>query len=140
MAKLSKEKIHRLDLDVLIEPKKADRIEINADEVAELAGSISEIGQLQPIIVRPSDDKYEIVAGQRRYLACKLLDAGTVEGVIREMTDEGIALAFEAGDLKRGGPAQPIMECSTAAKNDTALLDRIAGLEAQIEALTKGKK
>lgn len=101
MAKLSKEKIHKINLAVLLEPKKADRIEINQDEISELAKSIFEIGQLQPIIARPVGDKFEIVAGHRRFLACSSLEAGTVDAIVKEMTDEMASLVRATENLQR---------------------------------------
>ena len=44
-----------------------------AEEIAELAASISEMGLLQPITVRQCDDYYELIAGERRLRAYKLL-------------------------------------------------------------------
>jgi ParB family chromosome partitioning protein len=45
-----------------------------AKDVASLAASIAAIGLVQPLLVRASGDGFEIVAGQRRYLAAKSLD------------------------------------------------------------------
>lgn len=45
----------------------------NAEGIEELAQSIREKGLLEPILVRPADDEFEIIAGWRRYNACKLL-------------------------------------------------------------------
>lgn len=42
-------------------------------EVKEMADSIKEHGLLQPILVRPKENQFEIIAGCRRYLACKSL-------------------------------------------------------------------
>ena len=42
-------------------------------EIGKLAQSIHSVGLLQPIVVRFKDDHYEIIAGNRRYAACKLL-------------------------------------------------------------------
>jgi ParB family transcriptional regulator, chromosome partitioning protein len=54
----------------------------------ELAASIRERGVMEPIIVRPMDGHYEIVAGERRYRASKLAGLKEVPVVIRELTDE----------------------------------------------------
>ncbi|MFN3266240.1 MAG: ParB/RepB/Spo0J family partition protein [Deinococcales bacterium] len=59
------------------------------DEAAleELAASIREKGVLQPLLVRPKDKKYEIVAGERRYRAAKKVGLEQVPVVIRELSD-----------------------------------------------------
>ena len=46
-----------------------------AKDVASLAASIAAIGLVQPLLVRANGEGFEIVAGQRRYLAAKSLDA-----------------------------------------------------------------
>jgi len=52
-------------------------------DIQELADSIKKVGLIQPISVRPSGkDKYEIVAGQRRFLAHRLLKATTIRAQV----------------------------------------------------------
>lgn len=58
-----------------MEPNKSQpRKEFNEDKIRELADSINEFGLLQPIIVRPLDNgMYQIIAGERRWRACRML-------------------------------------------------------------------
>lgn len=58
--------------------------------IEELAASISATGLIQPITVRPvKGDKYEIVAGERRYRACKSLDnMNLIHAIVRELSEE----------------------------------------------------
>lgn len=61
----------------------------------ELAASILEKGVLQPILVRAKGNKYEIVCGERRYRASKLVnsshkDRNTIPAVIRELSDQEV--------------------------------------------------
>lgn len=58
------------------------------EALEELAASIKEHGVIQPIIVTPKDDKYEIVAGERRYRASKLAGLTEVPVIIRTLTDQ----------------------------------------------------
>lgn len=53
------------------------RLQFNQEALLELAQSIRENGLIQPITVRKNENRYEIVAGERRYRACQL--AGMVE-------------------------------------------------------------
>lgn len=62
------------------------------DEVDELAKSISEKGLLNPIVVRMKSESYEIVAGNRRFLACKILGCRKIVCQIVELDDKN---AFE---------------------------------------------
>lgn len=56
--------------------------------IDELAESIRELGVLQPIIVRPKKgDRYEVVVGQRRFLACKKLGLKKIPAIIEEVDD-----------------------------------------------------
>src|SRR4051794_19972536 len=54
----------------------------------ELAASIRERGVMEPIIVRPKDGRYEIVAGERRYRASKLAGLAEIPAVVRELSDD----------------------------------------------------
>lgn len=63
--------------------------------VAGLAQSIREHGLLNPITVQPlPDGSYAIVAGQRRFLACKQLQMQTIPAIIRTNVDETGAVAL----------------------------------------------
>lgn len=64
------------------------RTNFKPDEMANMIESIKENGILQPILVRPVDDGFEIVAGERRWRAAKELGLEEIPVVIRMMTDE----------------------------------------------------
>lgn len=64
------------------------RKSFDADKLAELAASIKEHGVVQPIIVRTSGNKYELVVGERRLRACKQLGLTKIPALIKEYTDE----------------------------------------------------
>ncbi|MCG1010601.1 ParB/RepB/Spo0J family partition protein [Salinicoccus sp. ID82-1] len=63
------------------------RVEFNEEKLKELAESIENHGVIQPIIVRKSVKGYDIVAGERRYRASRLLGRETIPAIIKEMTD-----------------------------------------------------
>ena len=52
-----------------------------------LARSIQEVGVLQPIVVRPTGDGYELVAGERRLRAAKVAGLATIPAVVRQTDD-----------------------------------------------------
>jgi len=72
------------------------RKSINKNQLQELADSISENGIIQPIIVRKTkNDKYELIAGQRRITAAKLAGFTKVPAIVRTAKDqEMLALAL----------------------------------------------
>ena len=68
-----KERVMELLLDDIVPNKNQPRSKFKDETLDELAESIKEFGVLQPIIVRiiEGEDKYEIIAGERRYRATK---------------------------------------------------------------------
>ncbi|MBW3663218.1 MAG: ParB/RepB/Spo0J family partition protein [Actinobacteria bacterium] len=61
----------------------------DTDELEELATSIADVGLLQPIIVRPlGDQRYELVAGERRLRASKLAGLTRIPAIVRETKEE----------------------------------------------------
>lgn len=76
-----------------LEPQVRRRAHFTDKSIAELASSIQEQGQIQPIVVRSvAAGFYELVAGERRYLACKLNQGlgGTIDAIARDLTDEQV--------------------------------------------------
>ena len=65
----------------------------NFDEetLGALADSIREVGILQPVLVRPAEDGFELIAGERRWRAARRVGLQTVPALVRE-TDDNTAL------------------------------------------------
>lgn len=71
-----------------IEPNRSQpRQHFDEAAIAELADSIRQHGLIQPIVVRPIGAGYQIVAGERRWRACRMLGMGEIPAVIREFSD-----------------------------------------------------
>lgn len=64
------------------------RTVFDEEALAELVGSIQEIGVLQPVVVRPAGDGYELIMGERRWRATQEAGLDSIPAIIRE-TDEG---------------------------------------------------
>ncbi len=58
------------------------------DKIEELARSIKEHGIIQPILIRPSDSGYEIIAGERRWRAARRAALREIPCIIRELDEE----------------------------------------------------
>lgn len=84
------DQVELLDILGVDPPGDAFRDLIDPDKVRELAESIRSSGLLQPILVRPINGRYEVVAGHRRLLAHKLLGEVAIKSIVREMTDEEV--------------------------------------------------
>ncbi|MDN3524995.1 ParB/RepB/Spo0J family partition protein [Halomonas sabkhae] len=92
----TEERLERLPLGQLSRGRYQPRRDIQSEALEELADSIRAQGVMQPIVVRPLDDeRYEIVAGERRWRAAQLAELDVIPAVIREVSDEGaLALAL----------------------------------------------
>ncbi len=66
------------------------RLEINIERLNELAGSIEQVGLLEPLIVRPTDNGYEVVVGERRLRASQQAGLQTVPAIVRTFADEEV--------------------------------------------------
>ncbi len=77
-----------LPLDCLVESATNPRRTFDDSKIQDLAGSIRSQGLIIPLVVRPKDDLYEIVAGARRYRAAKLAQLDAAPARIVELTDE----------------------------------------------------
>ncbi|CDZ75722.1 stage 0 sporulation protein J [Peptoniphilus sp. ING2-D1G] len=73
--------------DIVVNESQA-RKHFDEDSLQELANSIKEFGIIQPLILRKKDDKYMIVAGERRFRAAKLVDLEEVPAIIKDISDE----------------------------------------------------
>lgn len=71
-----------------IEPNRSQpRQDFDDGAIAELADSIRQHGLIQPIVVRPYSAGYQIVAGERRWRACRMLGMSEVPVIIKEFDD-----------------------------------------------------
>ena len=76
-----------VDIDKIHPNPTQPRMHFNQDELEELSASIEKDGLLQPILVREAEDGYEIIAGERRWQACKLVGLKKVPVRIKEADD-----------------------------------------------------
>lgn len=80
-------RLEEIEIEKIIPNSSQPRELINDEGIKELAESIREKGILQPILVRRRDDKYEIVAGERRYLSAKLVGLDKVPAIILDIDE-----------------------------------------------------
>lgn len=79
-----------LSISEIVRNPNQPRKTFDEDKIAELADSIRQNGVLQPILVRRKGQKYEIVAGERRYQASKLAGLKEIPAVVREIDDDKV--------------------------------------------------
>ena len=92
----STESLKHIPVDLIQPGKYQPRRDMHTAALEELASSIKAQGVIQPIVVRPiSNEKYEIIAGERRWRASQLAGLDTVPAVVRTVPDESaIAMAL----------------------------------------------
>jgi ParB family chromosome partitioning protein len=79
-----------IDLDLLSPNPRQPRTFIEEQALDELAQSIRRNGVLQPVLVRPAGDRYEIVAGERRWRAAQRAGLLKVPVVVRSVSDDDL--------------------------------------------------
>lgn len=90
-----------LALDAIRPNRLQPREEFDDFALMELAASIRENGLLQPVTVRPLDSGYELIMGERRYRACKLLGHTHIEAFILPADDAESAMLALVENVQR---------------------------------------
>ncbi|HEX7077154.1 MAG TPA: ParB/RepB/Spo0J family partition protein [Candidatus Eisenbacteria bacterium] len=87
--------IQHLPLAKIVRNPSQPRTQFDPATIRELAASIRERGVLQPVLVRPSGDGYQIVAGERRFLAAREAGFHSIPAIVRPLTDrESLLIAL----------------------------------------------
>jgi ParB family chromosome partitioning protein len=95
------DQIQLIKLELIDRPAKISREVIDPEKVRELAESIRESGLLQPVLLRPSNGRYEMVAGDRRYLAHKLLNLKEIKAIVRDLDERDTVVIRGIENLQR---------------------------------------
>jgi ParB family transcriptional regulator, chromosome partitioning protein len=96
------DRLSTLPLDLLQRGKYQPRVDMRPESLGELADSIKSRGLVQPILVRPlprpdpgQSQRYEIIAGERRWRAAQMAGLAEIPAVIRDVPDEdAVAMAL----------------------------------------------
>jgi len=94
-------KVKEIELEKIDEPQGVIRLEIDPGEIASLAANIEEVGLLLPINVRAVAERFEIVAGHRRFLAFQKLGRKKIPCIVGRFSDVDSALARASENLRR---------------------------------------
>jgi len=87
--------LNEIPVDQICRGRYQPRREMDNEALEELANSIRAQGVMQPIVIRPVDSGYEIIAGERRWRAAQLAGLDAIPAVIRDVPDEAaIAMAL----------------------------------------------
>jgi ParB family transcriptional regulator, chromosome partitioning protein len=115
----SDNKVADIALDDLVIGKSQVRVREVGAEIDELAASINKMGLLEPIVVCPAETKgkYEILTGQRRFLAHKQLGRSTIQAmVLPERVDDATAKALSLTEnlVRRDLSSRDLIDACTA--------------------------
>ena len=97
----SKDNIHNIPIKQIIPNPKQPRKHFDENSLKSLAETIKKEGILTPIIVVKDNNKYVIVAGERRYRAAKLANLQSIPCIIRNLTENDVILYSLIENIQR---------------------------------------
>lgn len=159
-APLPESELAHLPIDLIQRGKYQPRRDIDQEALQELADSITAQGVMQPIVVRSIDDnRYEIIAGERRWRATQLAGLDNIPAVIKDVGDEAaLAMALieniqrenlsaieEAVALQRlqeefGLTQQQVADSVGKSRASVANLIRLIGLNEDVKTLLSQRR
>src|SRR5438093_7463530 len=74
----------------------------SAGDIAELTASIRAVGVLEPILIRPAGNLFEVVVGSRRLAASRKAGLKSIIAIIKQMTDDQALLESLSENIQRG--------------------------------------
>lgn len=95
------DKVQEIPVSKIFPNQYQPRSVFNEEKIHELAATISEHGVIQPIIVRSFEDKYEIIAGERRWRAVNYLGWEKIPAIIKVFSDNQTASIALIENLQR---------------------------------------
>ena len=91
--------IEKIDIDLI--QARSDQPRKNFENIEELAESIKEYGLLNPIVLSKKNDKYEIIAGERRYRASVLAGLKKIDAIVRDFDQKEIDILSLVENIQR---------------------------------------
>lgn len=95
------EDIKEVFIDKIDDPKSPMRAEIKDDTIWELAENIKQNGLINPITLKKVGERFEVVAGHRRFTAIKLLGHIKIKAIVRELNDSEAFAIMASENLER---------------------------------------
>ncbi|MDW7739238.1 MAG: ParB/RepB/Spo0J family partition protein [Bacillota bacterium] len=97
------DQVYAIDLEKIKPNPFQPRREISEEKIDELAKSIRTSGLIQPIVVRKAINGYELVVGERRFLACRKLGWRKINAAVKNYSDSAMATTALIENLQREG-------------------------------------
>ena len=93
--------VDSVSINTIIPGKYQPRTEFDREALQALADSVKEKGILQPLLVRRKNDKYELIAGERRWRAAKMAGLNDVPVIVKELSDQEVLEAALVENILR---------------------------------------
>ena len=93
--------VQKIDIDKVYANPNQPRKNFDKESLNELAESIRLHGLIQPIIVNQMDDGYMIIAGERRFRACKLCGLKEIDAIVKQYSNKLVAEIAIIENLQR---------------------------------------
>ena len=77
------------------------QVRMEYGDITELAANIKKLGLLSPILARPIGERYQLVHGQRRFMAFQHLKSKYIPGVVKELTDKQALIIHGSENIQR---------------------------------------
>ncbi|EST10458.1 nucleoid occlusion protein [Sporolactobacillus laevolacticus] len=98
---IEQERVQEIEVSLITPNQYQPRSVFDEEKLHELAATIDEHGVIQPIVLRPLGDKYEIIAGERRWRAVSTLGWETIPAIIKPLDDDQSASIALIENLQR---------------------------------------
>lgn len=83
-----KSKLMEIEISEIVPNEDQPRKNFNEDELKDLASSIKKYGIIQPLLLKKTKDKYEIIAGERRFRAAGMAGLDKVPAIVKDISDD----------------------------------------------------
>jgi ParB family transcriptional regulator, chromosome partitioning protein len=100
-SELATDTVLAIDIDKISPNPFQPRREIAEEKIDELAQSIKACGLIQPVVVRRAGDGYQLVVGERRFLACRKLGWKKISAAVQTLSDNAMATIALIENLQR---------------------------------------
>lgn len=84
---MENETLQHIPVDLIDDPHEPMRTQMDEEKLGELCQSIREHGLIQPITLRKQGDRYEVVAGHRRFTALRRMGMATAKAIVRDLDE-----------------------------------------------------
>ena len=133
--------VQLLDLNKIVNSTYNPRKDFREETLLELSESIRQSGVLQPICVRPKDEGFEIVYGERRYWAAAMAGLKYIPALVRELTDAEAEDAAITENLQREDvkPREEAAAYNKAIQSGRHTIESLVGKFGQAEAYIRSR-